>query len=346
MTTRRSSWRSAPQPRARPQGRPLQAVHAAQRSHAAALRGGQVAPRPSRIDVRGRARRWKGTFDVIVLDLADPVECGPAFPLWSVRPRFLPPHASQRATPSAPRGHGCLPLPAPAGRARTRARECRPRQPRLRLLGPRPGMEHRGVSGKPCSTSAGNKEAHSFTAEKFHFFAAEHFDLAPRHEYAKSCRTKEYYQTCFDKLAPDGIIVTQAGPLSANQVTEICTPVVRRRPACGPADFPASSVMRMRCVAGSSLPRPPRWGRCFPAASRRTARTCLRSVRTALAEQDERTDARAQVIVRRPAPRSIDWGGALCSCAPPPPLSLVHRPQVGLQPRIQDGGRGRGIREA
>ena len=169
MTTRRSSWRSAPQPRARPQGRPLQAVHAAQRSHAAALRGGQVAPRPSRIDVRGRARRWKGTFDVIVLDLADPVECGPAFPLWSVRPRFLPPHASQRATPSAPRGHGCLPLPAPAGRARTRARECRPRQPRLRLLGPRPGMEHRGVSGKPCSTSAGNKEAHSFTAEKFHF---------------------------------------------------------------------------------------------------------------------------------------------------------------------------------
>ena len=26
---------------------------------------------------------YKGTFDVIVLDLADPVEAGPAFPIWT-----------------------------------------------------------------------------------------------------------------------------------------------------------------------------------------------------------------------------------------------------------------------
>ena len=37
--------------------------------------------------------------------------------------------------------------------------------------------------------------------------------------------TKEYYTTCSEKLNAGGLLVTQAGPLSANQVTEVCTPV-------------------------------------------------------------------------------------------------------------------------
>ena len=70
-------------------------------------------------DAKGRLESYPdGSFDVIVLDLADPVECGPAFPLW----------------------------------------------------------------------------------------------------------TKEYYDTCFAKLSVGGVLVTQAGPLSVNQVRDICTP--------------------------------------------------------------------------------------------------------------------------
>lgn len=39
--------------------------------------------------------------------------------------------------------------------------------------------------------------------------------------------TKEYYKTCTDKMSQDGILVTQAGPFSVNQVSEICTPVAK-----------------------------------------------------------------------------------------------------------------------
>eukprot|EP01051_Picozoa_sp_SAG22_P013566 SAG22_NODE_1535_length_4200_cov_301.283346_2_plen_314_part_00 len=39
--------------------------------------------------------------------------------------------------------------------------------------------------------------------------------------------TQEYYKTCFAKLSPDGVCVTQAGPLSTHQVSEICTPVAK-----------------------------------------------------------------------------------------------------------------------
>lgn len=79
-------------------------------------------------DAKKQLEDYDGTFDVIVLDLADPVEAGPAFPLW----------------------------------------------------------------------------------------------------------TKEYYETCSSKLAPNGVLVTQAGPLSVNQVTEVCTPVAKTLAAVFP----------------------------------------------------------------------------------------------------------------
>jgi predicted membrane-bound spermidine synthase len=33
--------------------------------------------------------------------------------------------------------------------------------------------------------------------------------------------------TCLEKMSPNGILVTQAGPFSVNQVSEICTPVAK-----------------------------------------------------------------------------------------------------------------------
>lgn len=34
-------------------------------------------------DCKKYLEEYEGTFDVIVLDLADPVEAGPAFPIWT-----------------------------------------------------------------------------------------------------------------------------------------------------------------------------------------------------------------------------------------------------------------------
>lgn len=72
-------------------------------------------------DARKQLEAYDGYFDVIILDLADPVECGPCFELW----------------------------------------------------------------------------------------------------------TKEFFQLCIDKMAPGGVLATQAGPFSVNQITDVCTPVAK-----------------------------------------------------------------------------------------------------------------------
>jgi len=45
--------------------------------------------------------------------------------------------------------------------------------------------------------------------------------------------TKEYYETCFKKLTPKGILVTQAGPLTNVECAQICSPCANTMKAAG-----------------------------------------------------------------------------------------------------------------
>lgn len=111
-------------------------------------------------DCKKYLEEYEGLFDVIVLDLADPVEAGPAFPIWTKEyyttcTEKLSPDGARRAVNS-------------------------------QLLNP---------ATAPLTAQ---------TAVQF-------------------CLTDK----CLERLLATGILVTQAGPFSVNQVHEICTPVAK-----------------------------------------------------------------------------------------------------------------------
>jgi thermospermine synthase len=114
-------------------------------------------------DAKKQLEEYDGLFDVIVLDLADPVEAGPAFPLWT-REYAL--------------SLDCLVAPS---------------------HGPKTNIDVAlGRSHTTCCLVV-----------------------------QLCCRLRRYYETCSAKMAPDGVLVTQAGPFSVNQVSEVCTPVAK-----------------------------------------------------------------------------------------------------------------------